>query len=229
MISCLFRVHTHSLTYCSSTLANLECPPPSFLDPFHSPSPLPPSCSYGIVLQKGYQRTAPVQGTVTNKVKGASFYNGDTTFMQNCMIDLNQTWSVYDTSDYVIPPQVGVALQGMEGGAGVEILTTPPSLSLWGRASLLFLLTPSSPPLLLLLLLLPSSSFPPPPPPPPPDPPPPPPPLQEPNSFFIMTNMWITCNQHYGVCPEVSQSCTQTPGSETGGGGGGGCMGLGHI
>jgi P2X purinoceptor 4 len=27
-------------------------------------------------------------------------------------------------------------------------------------------------------------------------------PPEEPNSFFVTTNMWITCNQRYGICPE---------------------------
>ena len=26
---------------------------------------------------------------------------------------------------------------------------------------------------------------------------------QEPNSFFVMTNLWVTCNQTYGKCAEV--------------------------
>ncbi|XP_003384136.1 PREDICTED: P2X purinoceptor 4-like [Amphimedon queenslandica] len=29
-------------------------------------------------------------------------------------------------------------------------------------------------------------------------------PAQEPNSFFVTTNLWATCNQKYGVCPELS-------------------------
>ena len=32
--------------------------------------------------------------------------------------------------------------------------------------------------------------------------------LQEPNEFFVMTNLWQTCNQTQGLCAEVSHSIT---------------------
>ena len=32
--------------------------------------------------------------------------------------------------------------------------------------------------------------------------------LQEPNEFFVMTNLWKTCNQTQGHCAEVSHSIT---------------------
>ena len=35
--------------------------------------------------------------------------------------------------------------------------------------------------------------------------------LQEPNAFFVTTNMWVTCNQTYGECPEVCAVLSACP------------------
>ena len=62
---------------------------------------------YGIILQKGYQVTGPVTGTVTTKVKGASHYEGNFgDYSEGCVgenADINRT---FDVGDYVIPPEV---------------------------------------------------------------------------------------------------------------------------
>ncbi len=57
-------------------------------------------------MQKGYQITGPVTGTVTAKMKGASYYNGSLgDYREFCGVngDINRT---FDNGDYVIPPQV---------------------------------------------------------------------------------------------------------------------------
>lgn len=94
---------------------------------------------WGIILQKGYQMTGPVTGTVTTKLKGAAFYDGSHgDYSEGCNDDINRT---FDVGDYVIPPQ-------------------------------------------------------------------------EPSSFFVMTNLWKTCNQTQGVCAEsqsvVDSKCNLT-------------------
>lgn len=61
-------------------------------------------CSYGIIVQKGYQTYGTVQGTVTTKLKGASVYRGNMTFMDGCAM-AKREWIVYDVADFVIPPQ----------------------------------------------------------------------------------------------------------------------------
>ena len=63
--------------------------------------------SWGIVIQKGYQITGPITGTITTKLKGASYYNGSFgDYSEGCtgaQGDINRT---FDVGDYVIPPQV---------------------------------------------------------------------------------------------------------------------------
>ncbi|XP_064392414.1 P2X purinoceptor 4-like isoform X2 [Halichondria panicea] len=92
---------------------------------------------YGIVLQKGYQKTGPVSSVVTTKVKGASVYNGTEDYTQHCIDGEGLSTAPWDVGDLIIPPE-------------------------------------------------------------------------QPNSFFVMTNTWITCNQTWGQCPE-SPSVTDAP------------------
>ena len=59
------------------------------------------------MIQKGYQITGPITGTITTKLKGASYYNGSFgDYSEGCtgaQGDINRT---FDVGDYVIPPQV---------------------------------------------------------------------------------------------------------------------------
>ena len=69
------------------------------------------SCRYGIIVQKGYQKTGNVVGTVTTKMKGAYLFNdtSDTSNFDGCDRYFNDSpFIVYDPADYVIPPQVFV-------------------------------------------------------------------------------------------------------------------------
>jgi hypothetical protein len=53
--------------------------------------------SWELVLKKGYQASDQVSSTVTTKVKGLGYLNNT--------INLNDhKYNIYDTSDYVIPP-----------------------------------------------------------------------------------------------------------------------------
>ena len=54
---------------------------------------------YAIIYEKGYQRTENVVSAVTTKVQGLGYTNG-TGIYENAG---NRTW---DSSDYVVPPQV---------------------------------------------------------------------------------------------------------------------------
>lgn len=57
-------------------------------------------------MKKGYQKTGPITGTITTKLKGASFYNGSHgDFSVNCE-GLGEVERTFDVGDYVIPPQV---------------------------------------------------------------------------------------------------------------------------
>ena len=71
-------------------------------------SPCAHTCSWGIIIDKGYQDKGAVQGVITTKLKGASLYNwsegNDDQFLQNCQI--SPEWAVYDSADYLIPPRV---------------------------------------------------------------------------------------------------------------------------
>ena len=69
--------------------------------------------SYGIGWQHGYQKTGPVQSTVTTKLKGAWHYNGSYgNYTQNCQGDSEDV--TFDVADFVVPPQVGpLTLGGM--------------------------------------------------------------------------------------------------------------------
>ena len=70
---------------------------------------MPDFCRWGIIYQKGYQITGPITGTITTKLKGASYYNGSLgNFGDGCgEIDGNVN-RTFDVGDYVIPPQVNV-------------------------------------------------------------------------------------------------------------------------
>ena len=63
--------------------------------------------THTILTHKGYQKTGPVQGAVTTKLKGAWLYNAteNGSFTQNCT-DSDEGWMVFDPADYIIPPQV---------------------------------------------------------------------------------------------------------------------------
>ena len=71
-------------------------------------------------MQKGYQMTGPVTGTITTKLKGASRYNGSHgDYSHGCAGingDINRT---FDVGDFVIPPQVLIVGEWWEGGRGV--------------------------------------------------------------------------------------------------------------
>ena len=68
--------------------------------------------SYGIGYQQGYQKTGPVQSTVTTKLKGAWRYNGSYgDYTHNCGGYVGNT--TFDEADYVIPPQVKINLLHM--------------------------------------------------------------------------------------------------------------------
>jgi P2X purinoceptor 4 len=99
---------------------------------------------YGIIYQKGYQKTGSVVGTVTTKMKGAYLFRNLSDFV-GCEDYFPEDFVVYDPADYVIPPQ-------------------------------------------------------------------------EPDSFFVMTNMWVTCGQKYGICPEENKifPCTNDADCEEG-------------
>ena len=56
-------------------------------------------CSYAIVYQQGYNELEDVLSTVTTKVEGLDRTNGTGVFE-------NAGNRVWDSSDYVIPPQV---------------------------------------------------------------------------------------------------------------------------
>ena len=60
---------------------------------------------YGIIYQKGYQKTGNVAGTVTTKMKGAYLLN-DTDDFDGCGDYFSSPYRVFDPADYVIPPQV---------------------------------------------------------------------------------------------------------------------------
>ena len=82
----------------------------------HTHTPRTHTHSYAIVLQKGYQKTGPVQGAVTTKVKGAWLYNTSESgsFTQNCTDSIaNEEWMVFDPADYIIPPQVVCTIQSI--------------------------------------------------------------------------------------------------------------------
>ena len=61
---------------------------------------------YGIILEKGYQKTGGVAGVVTTKLKGAWVYNGTEDFTQNCDDPVALTTAPWDIADLVIPPEV---------------------------------------------------------------------------------------------------------------------------
>ena len=64
---------------------------------------------YGIIIQKGYQKTGNVVGIVTTKMKGAyEFEDVDKKFMDGCDDYFKSDFLVFDPADYVIPPQVHV-------------------------------------------------------------------------------------------------------------------------
>ena len=56
-------------------------------------------CSYAIIYEKGYQKTEEVLSAVTTKVSGLGYTNGSGIFE-------NAGKRVWDSSDYVVPPQV---------------------------------------------------------------------------------------------------------------------------
>ena len=61
---------------------------------------------YGIIYEKGYQKTGSVTGIVTTKMKGAYLFTNKSNF-DGCDGYFNDTlFVVYDPADYVIPPQV---------------------------------------------------------------------------------------------------------------------------
>jgi len=55
--------------------------------------------SYTIIYEKGYQQTEDVVSSVTTKVRGLGYTNGSGLYE-------NAGDRVWDSSDYVIPPQV---------------------------------------------------------------------------------------------------------------------------
>ena len=57
------------------------------------------NCSYAIVIKQGYNEFEEVLSTVTTKVEGLGYTNGTGRFE-------NAGNRVWDSSDYVIPPQV---------------------------------------------------------------------------------------------------------------------------
>ena len=64
---------------------------------------------YGIIYQKGYQKTGNVAGTVTTKMKGVYLYENDVdrSDFEACKEYFNDSsFLVFDPADYVIPPQV---------------------------------------------------------------------------------------------------------------------------
>ena len=61
---------------------------------------------YGLIIQKGYQKTGNVVGIVTTKMKGAYEFDSDRNFMDGCDNYFNSSFLVFDPADYVIPPQV---------------------------------------------------------------------------------------------------------------------------
>ena len=56
-------------------------------------------CRYAIIYEKGYQKTEEVVSAVTTKVQGLGYTNGTGIFE-------NAGDRVWDSSDYVVPPQV---------------------------------------------------------------------------------------------------------------------------
>ena len=74
--------------------------------PYLELSLLPSHRRYGIVLQKGYQKTGPVSSVVTTKVKGASVYNGTEDYTQNCIDGEGLSTAPWDVGDLIIPPEV---------------------------------------------------------------------------------------------------------------------------
>ena len=59
--------------------------------------------SYAIIYEKGYQRKEDVVSSVTIKVQGIDYTNGRGNFE-------NVGDRVWDTADYVIPPQVSLCI-----------------------------------------------------------------------------------------------------------------------
>ena len=100
-------------------LISYHTPPPNFIilqflpQPLFTPLRMYRDCySYGIGYQQGYQKTGPVQSTVTTKLKGAWRYNGSYgDYTHNCGGYVGNT--TFDEADYVIPPQVKINLLHM--------------------------------------------------------------------------------------------------------------------
>ena len=61
---------------------------------------------YAIIYNKGYQKTEEVVSTVTTRVEGIGYTNGSGIYE-------NAGDRVWDSSDYVIPPQVDVYTDDM--------------------------------------------------------------------------------------------------------------------
>jgi len=59
--------------------------------------------SYAIIYEKGYQKKEDVVSSVSIKVQGVDYTDGKGNFM-------NAGDRVWDTADYVIPPQVIVTV-----------------------------------------------------------------------------------------------------------------------
>ena len=111
----IMHTHTHTMhTHTMHTHTPCTHTPCTHTPCTHTHTPC--THSYAIVLQKGYQKTGPVQGAVTTKVKGAWLYNTSESgsFTQNCNDSIvNEEWMVFDPADYIIPPQVVCTMQSI--------------------------------------------------------------------------------------------------------------------
>lgn len=61
--------------------------------------------SYVIIYEKGYQETQTPYSAVTTKVKGTSFTNLTST-LKHSNFSLYDGMFVWDSSDYIVPPEV---------------------------------------------------------------------------------------------------------------------------